>query len=66
MFYPSYVWITYGWYYDSEWWRTEDDNSSCSSDERAQVLAGAIALSHYPLPTAVDEESTIANNVCIN
>lgn len=62
MLYPNYVWITYGWYYDDKWWRGEDDSSSCSSSERAQVLTGAIALSHYPLP--VDEEPTVANSVC--
>ena len=63
MLYPNYVWITYGWYYDDEWWRVDDESySSCSSSERAQVLTGAIALSHYPLP--VDEESTMANSVC--
>lgn len=63
MLYPNYVWITYGWYYDDEWWRIDDESySSCSSSERAQVLTGAIALSHYPLP--VDEESTMANSVC--
>ena len=62
MLYPNYVWITYGWYYDDKWWRGEDDSSSCSNSERAQVLTGAIALSYYPLP--VDEEPTVANSVC--
>ena len=63
MLYPGYVWITYGWYYNSAWWKTDNYNDSCTDDEISQSLIGAIALSHYPVP--FDEQQT--NNVyCVS
>ena len=61
MLYPGYVWITYGWYYDNHWWKTE---SKCTVEEIGAVLKGAIALSHYP-PLHEDDSSFNSNTVSL-
>lgn len=58
MLYPSYVWITYGWYDDSDWWKSKNNNTSCSRDEISKLLEGAIALSHYPVSYHNNDKSS--------
>ena len=67
MIYPGYVWITYGWYNDRHWWRTENSYrtfDNCSNDEIAQVLSGSIAVSHYS-PLQDNDKSLKVANVCV-
>lgn len=45
MLFPNYVWITYGWF-SPEWWTGHTRN--CTPDEISSVLAGSIAVSHFP------------------
>ena len=59
MFYPGYVWITYGWYYDKHWWKT----SKCTVEEIGAVLKGAVALSHYP---ALHEDDSSLNSSTVS
>lgn len=65
MLYPSYVWITYGWYDNGDWWKSKNNKTSCSRDEISKLLGGAIALSYSPVSHRNDDKlSSKLNNVC--
>ena len=56
------MWITYGWYYDRNWWKAKNVGyDSCSSGEIGQALHGSVSLSHLP----VSETDDRPTNVCV-
>lgn len=65
MLYPTYVWITYGWYNDNHWWKSDGNKSKCSEEEMSAVLNGSIAISHYPVLYS-DESSSHFNHTIVS
>lgn len=47
--YPRYLFLTYRWY-SNNWWlmETENENLTCSQQERQVVLPSMLAFLHYP------------------
>ena len=49
-YYPSYVWITFGWY-GKEWWKDEEEylrSINCSSSDVVTALNRSLALQPHP------------------
>ena len=52
MYYPRYVWITYGWY-DADWYRAQSNDDAvedveCTVQQLSKAVNGAIIIQHYP------------------
>ena len=44
--YPRHLFLTYGWY-DQNWWLVEDQNLSCTAQERESVLGRSFAFLQF-------------------
>ena len=62
MFGPKYVWVVPGDYPD-EWWKIQDTNISCSSEQLMEALHGYIGTDVMPL--SKNTQKTISGLVSI-
>ena len=63
MFFPEYLWISYGWYTDDFWKEPfvslggYEAFRNCTVEQMSQVVKGLVLVSH--LPTFPDEDAEI-------
>ena len=63
MYYPNYVWITYGWY-NSDWWRGSKGNHNCTDEEMHRVLERSLSIVQYPVTnTSKETDSGLVRHV---
>lgn len=53
MYYPTYVWITYGWY-NLDWWKRSKGTHNCSDEEMLLVLDRSLSVIQYPVTNATE------------
>ena len=56
--YPRHLFLTYGWYVQ-EWWRVEDQNLSCTAQERESVLNRTLAFLQFDFIEDLDMSTSI-------
>lgn len=55
MFYPEYLWLTYGWFTEG-WQDMSNKNISCTQDQINTVLYRSVAINHFPVTSLGQED----------
>lgn len=62
--YPTHLLMTFQWY-STEWWLEEDQNYTCTGEQRAEVLHHTLSVTNFDT-SYLDRENlnTTMNIVC--
>ena len=60
--YPRHLFLTYGWY-DHNWWLVEDQNLSCTAQERENVLNRTLAFLQFDFIEDLDMSTETSTGI---